>query len=180
MYIPYPTLIGAVAIPAIPSNPISATSISCPATNLPATSPVDPPTASTPKPAPKAPNFLPVVKGPPLYTFAPTEPAKRAVAPSIKPIARPLPAALYLIELSASWSSNTVLTLSVLNSNSLSSNSFCNNSAKVIPVSNVAPAAPIAPPIVPIIGTNEPPTPPAIPAPMVDAFNNCVVDETKI
>ena len=148
--------------PVIVSNPISATSISCPATARPATSPVPPPTASIPAAVVAARAFMPLVTCcfaflAALIPLPPTFEATPLVMPSITPIAIPLEADLFLMLCSASSSSNTSLIPSALNSKPFFCTSSFKNSVKDNPVSKVAPAPANAPKIAP------PPVPPNAP-----------------
>ena len=150
---PKPIVPGAVTVPAKPSSNISSPLNSCPAANIPAASPVAPPTASTNVPFTAAPAIARLV---PPIALAPILPAIPPVNASIAPIAIPLPKALLLILNIASSSSKTFLISSfLLKSKPLSLSSSCSNSAKV-PVVSIA-----------VIAAVDAPTnvPAAIPAP---------------
>ena len=149
-----PIVIGALPSPANASKPISIASISWPATNLPATSPVPPPTISI------APVAAPAIIGPcndvgtflnpALANLPPTPFASPIVANSIAAIVTPLPNDLFFKSASFSGFSSIALTFSFVKSPLISS---CNNSANVNPVS----IAPILPPIKPVIAPNPVP-----------------------
>ena len=145
---------GAVAVPAIPSNPISATSISWPAASLPTTSPVLPPIASVPIAA-----VAPLTPLPAVVNAFPANPPDKV---SIAPIAIPLPTALLFKFLYLSSSANNSLTLSRLKSLPSLFSSSCNNSPNVKPVSIAPPKPPNKPAKPP--GTAPKPKPPKNPA----------------
>ena len=155
------------ACPVIPSNPISATSISCPVTALAVASPPAPPTASIPAAFKAALAFIPFVIAlsaafaafivlPPILLAAPLENA------SIVPITRPLAIALFLIDCMAVGLFNIFLTPSLSNLNPAWSTSSFINSVKAKPVSSVA----LAPKMAPFIPPPTAPTLPAIALPM--------------
>ena len=161
---------------------MSATSISCPATVRPATSPVPPPTASVPIPAAAPFNLLPVLRATLVASLEANPPDNASIAP----IAIPLPADLYLIRSIASASSNTFLIPSLLNSNPFSLSSSWRNSVNDKAVSSDPPNPPIAPAIAPgTPATPAPPTPVATPAanePLFaidtnDEVNNCGIND---
>ena len=159
---------GALPRPAKASKPISATSISWSATNLPATSPVPPPTTSTAPAAATPVGLAPL--NPALAIFPPTPLANPIVANSIAPIATPLPNALFFNSASFSGFSRIFLTLSTSISSPTSS---VNSSEKVNPVSIavivplIAPANP--PGIAPIPANKDPPAAPAVPPAAAEA-----------
>ena len=147
-----------MAVPVTVSNPISDTSISCPATPLATVSPTPPPPASIAVPVAMPFNLGAVLAAPAtdFVAFA----AIPAVIPSITPIAIPLPAARLRILPSFSGSDITSLTFS--NVNSFPSNSSIRNSLNDMAVSK----DPLAPITKPLSAPPIAPGPPATPAPI--------------
>ena len=166
------TVNGAEPSPANPSKPISFTSISWSAANLPATSPVEPPTTSTAPPANGAAAFLAALPATdlPFFTAPATTfvalPANPADKASTAPMAAPLPTAFLLSSESFSGSCNIFCTLSIVISPSISS---CKSSEKVSPASIAAapaPNPPIKAPADEVKGAKIPPAKPSdAPAP---------------
>ena len=134
-----PKVSGALPKPANASKPISAASISWPATYLPATSPKPPPAISTAPVTPAA--TIGALLNPAVANLPPTPLAIPNVAISTAAIATPLFKALFFksASFSGSWSIFFIL------SGSKPPASSCNNSANVKPVS----IAPIVPPMAP-------------------------------
>ena len=162
-------LTGAVTVPVIASKPISAASISWPATALPKTSPAAPPAASIATPA--APAATATVLAPLVAATAPLVataalPAKPPVKPSTAPIVKPLPIDLFLIEFPFG-PSNNAFTFSSVNSLPSSFSSVSINSPKV----NAASIEVAKPPIAPAKAPGIPPkaAPPAAPTPTAES-----------
>ena len=161
-------LIGAVVVPVIASKPISAASISWPATALPKTSPTPPPTPSTATPAAPAATaavLAPLTVAAAFLVATAALPAKPPDKPSIAPIVKPLPIDLFLIEFPFGPSNNAFIFSSV-NSLPSSLSSVSINSPKVNAASIEVAKPPINPATAP--GTAPKPAPTAAPAPAAD------------